>query len=766
MPISKRRPKKSLRKKRSRSDPHEMVFIEHPFSSLSREDFRKALIEAGKNKVIEFPRLIEEMDGIFRSSDPLRTIAILATYGLTGTVSNNGEMTLGYKGEAFNQSHVELAQALCLQIPEGDFSKASTSPDAIQQLFDLLPDISHAFSAKRLIELENERSEEDQAILSIQEELRLHTQMVRNWGFLSRVRDLVKRLCTPIDDLFVRTAGISASNLIDVFTYLLQRNESFLNNRIEQLSLVLTKCSINEVVDAYYSTNPDFEDSKKDMVAFATKNAISLDGMKSIVLSHSDQSLCDAYIFETKTLAADTGINQAAISSALHLLSIGFGDLKDKATEYLFLDNPVWTKPLVRLGGDQYFCAMPQVFFSFIFPILTSLLGKDESALKEYQDRRAEFLEHEIRNLFEKAFPGCEVAAGYRWKLGDDWYENDLLVRVDSHLIIVEAKSHSISWEALRGAPKRARRHFNEILLDPSLQSLRLANRVNDCISDGGAIDSLLPNCPISLNLVNTVLRLSVTLEDFATFQTTLHHAKSAGWIPPDHPIAPCMLVSDLSILLEILETTPHKIHYIKRRADLEANSRYKGDELDLLGLYLKTGFNLGESEYDTTFTLLGMSSSIDNYYNALEQGIRRKKPVPIITQWWIDICSKIEKRDFHQWSDAANILLNVSHEDQVTLKTKFKQITKNVHKNWRLSNHNCAVVMIPHKKHSDAIAIMAFKQRDYEKRYQRMENVAADTLGSLHVERCLIIAINIDEGHYPYSLISVFNKRTSDSAR
>lgn len=763
MPISKRRPKKSLRKKRSRPDPHEMVFVEHPFSSLSREDFRKALIEAGKNKVIEFPRLIEEMDGILRSSNPLCTIAILATYGLTGTVSHDGEVTFGYKGEAFNQSHVELAQALCLQIPEVDFSSASTSPEAIQQLFDLLPDISHAFSAKRLIELENERSEEDQAILSIQEELRLHTQMVRNWGFLSRVRELVKRLCVPIDDLFVRTAGISASNLIDVFTCLLQRNESFLNNRIEQLSSVLTKSSINEVVDAYYSTNPDFEDSKKDMVAFATKNAISLDGMKSIVLSHSDQSLCDAYIFEAKTLAADTGINQAAISSALHLLSIGFGDLKDKATEYLFLDNPVWTKPLIRLGGDQYFCAMPQVFFSFIFPILTSLLGKDESALKEYQDRRAEFLEHEIRNVFEKAFPGCEVAAGYKWKLGDTWYENDLLVRVDSHLIIVEAKSHSISWEALRGAPKRARRHFNEILLDPSLQSLRLANRVNDCISDRGAIDSLLPNCPISLNLVNTVLRLSVTLEDFATFQTTLHHAKSAGWIPPDHAIAPCMLVSDLAILLDILETTPHKIHYIKRRADLEANSRYRGDELDLLGLYLKTGFNLGESEYDTTFTLLGMSSSIDSYYNALEQGIRRKKPVPIITQWWIDICSKIEQRDFHQWSDAANILLNVSHEDQVTLKTKFKQITKNVHKNWRLSNHNCAVVMIPHKKHSDAIAIMAFKQRDYEKRYQRMENVAADTLGSLHVERCLIIAINIDEGHYPYSLISVFNKRTEN---
>lgn len=737
--------------------------MEHPFSSLPRDQLRKALIESGRNKVVEFPKLVEEIQNTLLSSNPLMTIATLSTYGLTGTVSDDGDITAGYKGEAFNQSHVELVQALCLQMPADDFSSTSTSPDTIQQLFDLLPNLSHAFSAKRLIELENERSEENQAILSIQEELRLHTQMVRNWSFLSRVRDLVKRLCAPIDDFFVQAAGISASNLIDVFTHLLQRHESFLNNRIERLTTVLRKSSVTGMIDAYYEANPNFEDSKEGMHTFATENGISLDEMKSIVLSHSDLSLCDAYVFDAKTLAAETGINEASIASAFHLLSLGFGDLKDKETEHLFLDNPVWTKPLIRLDADQYFCAMPQVFFSFIFPILTNLLEVDKSALEKYRVRRAEFLESEICALFEKAFPGCEIAPAYKWRMGDMEYENDLLVRVDSHLIIVEAKSHSISWEALRGADKRARRHVNEILLDPSLQSLRLSDRINEAISDRDTIDSLLPNCPISLDLVHTILRLSVTLEDFATFQTTLHHAKSAGWIPNDHPIAPCMLVSDLSIIFDILESTPHKIHYLKRRADLESHSRYKGDELDLLGLYLQTGFNLGESEYDTTFTLLGMSSSIDSYYNALEQGIRRKKPGPKITQWWRDICTKIERRNFHQWSDAANVLLNVSHEDQEMLKTKFKQITKNVHKNWRLPKHNCAVVMIPHKRLTDAIVIMAFKQRDYDKRYVRMENVAADTLASSHVDRCLVIAINIDQNHYPYSLISVFNKRASN---
>lgn len=760
MPISKSRSKKSPRKKRARPDRQEIVFMKHPFSSISQEEVRIALIESGKNKAIEFPKLIEEIQTLLRNSHPLITLATLASYGLTGTIDNAGEITSGYKGEAFNQSHVELAQALCLEIPISEFSTAPPSPDVIQQLFDLLPELAHAFSGKRLIELQNEHSEERQAILSIQEELRLHTQMVRNWGFLSRVSDLMRRLCAPIDNVFVQTAGISASNLFDIFTYLLHRNKVFLSNRLEKLSTVLSKVSVFEMIDAYYQENPQFKDSKAGMFAFATENEISPDQMKSIILSHSDLSLCDTYIFDANSLSEETGIDQTSINSALQILSLRFGDLKDKKTEHSFLDNPIWTKPIIELDDNRYFCAIPQAFFSFIFPILTSLLEKDKFALEKYQERRAKFLESEIRTLFEDAFPDCETATGYKWKIDDKEYENDLLIRVDSHLIIVEAKSNSISGKALRGESERARRHVNEVLLEPSLQSLRLANHINEILSNGDAKYSWPPNCPISLDLVRTVLRLSVNLEDFATLQTTIHHAKSANWIPLDHLIAPCLLVSDLAIVFDILESTPHKIHYIKRRTDLEAHSKYQGDEIDLLGMYLKTGFNLGESEYENTFTLLGMSDSIDNYYNAIEQDIVRIKPAPRMTEWWGDICSKIEQRNFHQWSDAANILLNVSHQDQVTISKKFRQVTKNVRKNWRLPNHNCAVILIPHKKLTDAIAIMAFKQHDYDDRYMRMENVAAGALQSPHINRCLVIAINVDQGHYPYSLISVFNKK------
>ncbi len=232
-----------------------------------------------------------------------------------------------------------------------------------------------------------------------------------------------------------------------------------------------------------------------------------------------------------------------------------------------------------------------------------------------------------------------------------------------------------------------------------------------------------------------------------------------------DHPVAPCILLADLEVVFDILESTPHKIHYIKRRTDLEAHSDYKGDELDLLGFYLLSGFNIGEAEYsDHHFVLVGMSKPIDRYYTALEEDIVTSKPVPKMTRWWKDICAKIEARDIHQWSDVANVLLSVSYEDQEAIAKKFKQIAKNVHKNWRLPSHNCAVVMVPHRKRADALVVVAFKERDKDSRYTRVENVAAGVFGSSHVERCLVIGINIDKMHYPYSLIAVFFKGNVDA--
>jgi hypothetical protein len=270
--------------------------------------------------------------------------------------------------------------------------------------------------------------------------------------------------------------------------------------------------------------------------------------------------------------------------------------------------------------------------------------------------------------------------------------------------------------------------------------------------------EKLLPKFPFSVDEIKTVLRLSVTLEDFATLQSNLHMIKSTGWIPDNYPLAACISLADLEVVMDILETTPQKIHYLKRRSELEANMGYLGDELDLLGFYLKTGFNVGNVEHNgQQLILTGLSKEIDRYYMAADEKILIKKPSCKLTNWWSDICHRLEQRSFHQWSDIANILLQFSFNEQQQVEKKFNKIKRNVQKNWRIDGHLCSIVVIPNQWRSDALVVYAYKESQKSERHERMSNLASHAFENTHVQRCLIMAVNIDRKQYPYSTLGVF---------
>lgn len=486
MPVSKHRKKKPQKKREMSQHANQSGFVamRHPLSTLPHEAVIKGLVEIGKTHQQEFPKKLAAVESLLLSADPLLTISMLSTYGLFGSIDEAGHVSSGYKGETFNQSHVEFAQALILRIQPTRCSHAFPTPDIIQQLFDLLPKLCDAYRLRRFIQLREDRSDENKGVALIQEELRLHTQAVRNWGYMSKVSGIVKRLCAPIDDVFQTAIGIRAGNLTDLFVYLIRRQEHLVNERLEKMRPAFRETTILGLLRAYHLANPQLENSSAEMVTLAEEPGITVEQMKAMLLSHSDLSLSKTYTFDAESLASGTDISAPSITSALDRLSIGFGDLAEDNPEHFFLTNPAWTKPVIKLTGGQYFCSLPQAFFSFVFPILAELLSGNDSAMKRYEERRAAFLESDIRDLFGKAFPDCEISPGYRWQEGADEFENDLMVRVDSHLILVEAKSHSISWPALRGAPDRAKRHVKELLLEPSMQSLRLETRIRQALVD------------------------------------------------------------------------------------------------------------------------------------------------------------------------------------------------------------------------------------------------------------------------------------------
>jgi hypothetical protein len=133
---------------------------------------------------------------------------------------------------------------------------------------------------------------------------------------------------------------------------------------------------------------------------------------------------------------------------------------------------------------------------------------------------------------------------------------------------------------------------------------------------------------PADLSAIHRVLRLSVTLEDIGFLQTNVNALKDVGYVPADTEVAPAVIVADLETVFDILESPLQRIHYWFRRTVWERTADYTADELDLLGVYLKTSLNVGDLVHkDAKLVLLGESKPIDEYYEAVRIEIAKEKP-------------------------------------------------------------------------------------------------------------------------------------------
>jgi hypothetical protein len=740
------------------------VLFKHPFSDISHEKLVAALSELGQTSKARFPETLQRVVDLVRQAEPLQTISMLAVYALFSGLTSGGKSKPIHSDPRFGQPDVELVQAISLRSLHPGATATPPDPSTIQALFDTLPDLSESFSFQRLAN-DDERfpTAQSRDVAILQEHLRMHTQRVRNWSFLDCVIRIVNDLYGPLDPVFEAHLGAPATGLISLFNFLLRRIETLVNDRWEVMRRVLTAKTVVDLARRYFECDPASMSSPQEFVAFAERTGMSLDGCKALIFADFDVTLPTLFTFTPESIADAAGLPLEHIRLWLSRFAVRFGELAQHDPAFFLLDNPVWLRPVIALDDGRFFCALPQVLFSFILPIFDRLIAENVGLQRACEKRRAQFLEAEIARLFVKAFSGTEVMTGFKWREGPDEYQNDFLIRVDSHLLIVEAKSGTVSASALRGSPERAKRHFKDLIYDPSRQSSRLAERIRQVIKAPESRDAVLPGLNVRLDLVRTVLRLSVTLEDFAVLQTNSYILKRTGWIPEDHALAPCILLADLEVIFDVLETCGQRLHYLRRRAELAEHMNYVGDELDLLGLYLGTGFNVGELEFEgQRLMLTGMSHDIDEFCSARAEGRSRRKPSLRLSRWWTDICAALEQRAFHQWTDVGNILMSFSFNEQRKSEKMFSRIKHNVMRHWREPNHLCSVSIIPHVRRSDALSLYAFRESQSSSRRERMTNIAARVFdNNPHVERCLILGVNIDrDGHrdrQPYETLAIF---------
>lgn len=389
----------------------------------------------------------------------------------------------------------------------------------------------------------------------------------------------------------------------------------------------------------------------------------------------NEQRWMSLFRFSYAELVATAPIGQRrSIISVLWQLSLDFGAVTEADLQHLHLDNPIQRKPLIKLNDCSFFCVGPQIVGVHLAEIVESLCGKVPTLKKAAERARADWLEARLSATVRKYLSHADVREQVKWSDdgGVTTWESDVVAIIDKTVLIFEAKSAKLSAPARRGALRSLKDALNELIVAPSEQSLRLKQRI---LGASGTLSFTTRQGPLILQAkdVRDIVRVNIVHDAVGPLSSHWPQLKQVGFVPEDADIAPTMSVFDLEAVFELVPREVERCHYLSRRAELERNATYTADELDLLALYSRTRFNIGEDEYDGSHhNWYGLSTTL-TYVRDESLGVRLSSPSAATTKFWAKLLTALENRLPEGWTRFGHRLLNVDISQQKQIERLMK---------------------------------------------------------------------------------------------
>ena len=351
----------------------------------------------------------------------------------------------------------------------------------------------------------------------------------------------------------------------------------------------------------------------------------------AMLLAWIGHELGQTVSFTASDLAQLAGCDGQETGAYLSAFSIEFGEQPSHSGEIDIED--VRARPIVADGHGRYLCVSAPSLIWALRPFVEKALKEhDAASFKRFEHHRRAMVERRATAALAKALRAdwAHEEIHYDGARDDQHGEIDGLLRIDTALLIVEAKASSMRPSARRLAQDSFRdwlkkevtkaatqtRRAHEMLLDESTQ-LMITDRSGR---------------PLTLNLdgIAHTFELIVVLEDLSSVAPSAWQLTDAGILPSD-PTPLLISLHDLELICEIVERPTELIHYLKRRQRVdEMRCAIAPDELDYFMHYLLVGL-FWEAGSDGTATapvqLLSHTEQLDSYF-FYKQGLRQT-PAP-----------------------------------------------------------------------------------------------------------------------------------------
>ncbi|MEZ2740559.1 hypothetical protein [Comamonas jiangduensis] len=710
----------------------------------------------GKDAREKFAALYPQTTKWVTEYDPLYVLSMCAFYLIASPEGTDREAS----GELeFHHHYLELLQAFALCQPRSYVVKPLSGQ--LPELQAHMQEVGRNMSLRTLEIPERLKSDEEINAYRLRTDMMAQTTAVRNWAYMHQMTKVLLDLAHSIEPAFLAVYGVAPRRFFSMLLQIAEEGQERLNDHIAKMRKCAAEDDYRNVIAAYNDAFPENIPITEEQAAGLWKEV----GKKrlnllSMLMMHADLKLADVYTFslDRSLEILGEGTDKAALQALLEKISFRFGDLAHANKEHFVLSNPILDRPFISLGEGAYFSAVWGVLPHLLLDILEDLVWEDTSLRDLYTKSKALYLENELERIVRAGFPNGQVFTGSTWQTSAGvTYENDLTLVIDSFAIVFEAKSASVSDPARRGAPSRLSETLRELIDSPSDQALRFIDRlksdprVHEFRTKRGVVNK------IDSGAIKHYIPVGVTLSHLGLIGSNLKKLIAAGIVDKNlEELAPSISITDLESVFELLTREVEKVHYLARRREFEAHMNYEADELDLLGLYLDNGFNIGETEYsqDVILNMVLKSKELDPYFVGSREGKPVQKPRLAMTDWWAAVLNRVSEAKFEGWLETGFILLNTTKEDQEKFEVAFKKLAMQVQEGTASHSHNWVVWETGPKRRRYVIVGYPYVVDDKEQRNSILAE-AIESDANADTRGVVVIGVNMKNPHYPYDVLA-----------
>jgi hypothetical protein len=729
------------------------------FDDLPTEKIMEALDDIGAEARSIHAETTTELLELLENSDSIAILAVMAIRRFFAAETAPSAHWL-----AGEQHHLELLQAMALRGLPPKAPEAGPLTDVLLEAAGLLEVSARIFYLSLIKGFKPQYDEKAKHRALLLQWIRGTTQGVRGEFNRPQLDRFLRAIFSHLDNDFAEIHGMTASDLLETVQRLLRTIENKVNQYARFELRIRNSHKPEKALKIYCEAFPEENVRRDSIIADASAKGVAPHQMRFYLIEQAATHLLQGFwSFGENEILAACPTGTTAAKRAIEAWSWAFGELKDYPVEHIYLANPVWDRPFVRLAGERFFWPNPASYLSFGFEMFELLMAANATLLKKYQHARALVLEEELGILLKKYFRDGRVIRNIEWK----GFETDVVVLIDRTMLIFEAKSGKVAAEAKRGADLRLKKAIEKLMVAPAGQSKGLMELLSKDRREH-SFPTKDGRQTINSREIDRFIRVNVVLNSIGTLSSRWPSLVNADWVKIDAVQIPTITIAALETICGILKEQATIAHYLHRRESFEATADYFGDEYDLLAFYLETGFNIGESEFDgSLLKIYGRSNDLSAYHRLEAESHEPPPPTPYHrgqltlpaakrTKLFAGIIFTLERRRPEHWLEIADRLLNVPMSTQKKIERSTKLHIMNVRKSPSEMCRYAWTVSGPALRRQ-AFAFVYYRRAEQHILNEMLRAAAAETMEKEPgIKDCVVVGFDVIRSTDSYSVIKI----------